>query len=390
MKRSTLMLGIAVPALALMLYALFVPSSASNTSFFMRFVWDGDERESLEAWFAAIDTATSLRLDLEQVEAVETADAAHATRMALSARPLNGRPAERGVVGALTILAPPGVGDEAVQKVSDAARQELAALGAPTPRYPVTIALRRDETVRYHYRRTVVLPREAGAPCTVVIRERARSPQFAGITSGDRVLGTCAFFAVYGEPGRGMLEWLSETRMGTSAYLLDHEMAETVAARGQSSPVNVLRDSRDVAACRAGREEGCTRLFNAAEPDEGTSYLRDRVPSFHLPGVQSYDPNTLQAGTASAASTSGLLSALANTLGPAAFARVWQSDAGPAAAFEAETGDPLHTWVARQIARVVMEYQAGPLPPAGKLAMLTLLIGAIAGVTIRFTRRRLS
>ena len=86
----------------------------------------------------------------------------------------------------------------------------------------------------------------------------------------------------------------------------------------------------------------------------------------------------------------GLLSALAHDLGPAAFERVWTSEADPMAAYETETGDPLHTWVAQHVSGIVPEYHAGPLPPIGKLTLLGLLITATAGGAIRLSRRRLS
>lgn len=371
MKRSTLSLAVVVPALALLMFAWLVPDG-DEANWLQRFLWDPQERELYGAWARASGAAASLRLDFAQLESVEKAKQAAAAD------------------GGLRVLIEPDVGEKARRSVLEAVRRELDAIGASTPRYPVAIAMLRDTTQRWHYRRTVVLPREVGAPCTVVVRERGRSPAFAGVVSGDRVLGACAFYAAYGAPGAGMQDWLTRTRMRSASYLLGRTVAtELETARSADMRPRAYSASQHVAACRAGRSDGCLRLFNAEEVDARAMFT-EREPNFQVAGLASYDPNTLRVGEPMSATSYGLLGALAHDLGPAAFERIWTSDAGPAAAYEAETGDPLDTWVAQHVSGIVPEYHAGPLPPVGKLMLLTLLITVTAGGAIRFSRRQLS
>lgn len=371
MKRSTLTFAVVVPALALLMFAWLVPEG-DEANWLQRLLWDPQERELFEEWSRARGEALSLQLDLMQLEAVEKAKQAAAAD------------------GGLRVLIEPDVGDKARRNVMAAVTRELEAIGASSPRYPVAVSMERDTTQRWHYRRTVVLPREAGAPCTVVVRERGRSPAFAGIVGMDRVLGACAFYAAYGAPGAGMQDWLTRTRMRTAAYLLGRTVAtELETARTAGMRPRAYAASQHVAACRAGRSDGCLRLFNAEEVEARTMFA-EREPNFRVAGLASYDPNTLRVGEPMSATSYGLLSALAHDLGPAAFERVWTSEATPAAAYEAETGDPLPTWVARHVSGVVPEYHAGPLPPVGKLLLLALLITATAGGAVRFSRRQLS
>lgn len=401
MKRSTWTLAIVIPALALMLFAQFVPSSGDEYAWLSRWMGNPAERESFQRWVATRDTVLSIGRELEQAEAVERAEAARkavpgtssASSTSSASRASRASATRESPAEALTIIVERRVGREARERITASVRQELAALGATSPLHPVTIILERDSTLRFHYRRTVVLPREAGAPCTVLVRERGRTASFAGIARDDRVLGTCAFFAKYGEPGRGMLAWLAGSRMRTAAYLASAAEVANWSDRpvGENpARVNAGSVSSYVAACRAGRPEGCLRQFDGDDSEDPTGFIFERTPWHKLDGVASYDPNSVQAGDDEEETSEGLLSALAAEMGPVAFARLWASDTNPITAYEAQTGEPLHQWVARRLDRLVTEYHAGPLPPMGKLMLLTLLITAIAGGTIGLARRRLS
>ena len=77
MKRSTLTFAVVVPALALLMFAWLVPEG-DEANWLQRLLWDQQERELYQGWARASRAATSLRLDLAQLESVEKAEQAAA------------------------------------------------------------------------------------------------------------------------------------------------------------------------------------------------------------------------------------------------------------------------------------------------------------------------
>ena len=65
-----------------------------------------------------------------------------------------------------------------------------------------------------------MLPERPGDACVVVFRlPTAQRTSFTPAAT-QRLLGTCAFYAAFGQPGEGTQRWLAETRGVSARYLV--------------------------------------------------------------------------------------------------------------------------------------------------------------------------
>ncbi len=375
MKRSILMFGVAVPALALLLFYLIVPAGKDPMAI-GRLIYGVDPaREAeYEAYRSHQDTVQAYAGAIKIADSRERARAAGA-----------------GLRQGLLVRAEAGADDARRADVERIARAELRALGVDEPRHPIAVVVMVDTTTFYpRFERAIVLPRTRGEACGVVLRISGRFQNFSGMGNTDNLLGTCGFFAVYGTPGEGMMRWLTTTRMRRAGYLLRPPSHGDGVVRDPGE-VNAASSSQTVVGCRAGRPAGCRMLFNAEGEDEGREFYWMRVVPVVAPPdptVAMYGPWTL--GTERAAISYGMLAAMAGDLGNEKFTAVWTGDRSPDEAYTAVSGAPIEEWVAGHLRSRLMEYQAGPGLPASQWVLALGVLGVPLGLVIRFAKRSLS
>lgn len=374
MKRSVLVYALGVPALALLLFYLLIPT--------------GKDPLALARWMYRVDPV--LEAEFSRYRTVYDTAQAYASALEVADSRERAGSVSAGHRAGLVVRGDSGVSPALRAQVEGIARAELAALGVPEPRHPIGVVVMFDTRAFYpRFERAVVLPATPAGACTVVLRIGHRFQNFIGIGNSDRLLGTCGFFAVYGAPGAGMLRWLEATNMRRAAYL----------QRPESHGDGVVRDPGEanaagrvpaVAACRAGRVQGCADLVAGREgTDEQFEYWVRRLPELVPPDprVAIYSPTTL--GSARNVVGYGLLSSLAQHLGPEGFGMVWRSADEPAAAYAAVAERPITDWVAEHLRTNIREYQAGPGLPVRQWAMALGLVALPFGLAVGLTRRRL-
>jgi hypothetical protein len=132
-------------------------------------------------------------------------------------------------------------------------------------------------------------------------------------------------------------------------------------------------------ACRAGRDSLCLTLTR------GMPERAELAVAFGMPAI-----GVDLGGTSTESfwwwlSTSAhTLQAMANELGPARFARIWQSSRPLADAYYAETSEQLAQWSRRREERLDGLYVPGPWTPPLSAGLSLLFIAALAGLTIRY------
>ena len=356
-------------AVALLLFFALVPGARKD--WFVTAFEEPALGAALRTYIMSADTLRTLNAALA---VADSRDRAHAMA------------GQRATTG-LLMRADEDVSAQDLAQVRAVAREELDALGVHEPAYPVAVVIMRDEqVVSRRYMRAVVLPAEAGAPCTVVLRLAARFPTFAGFGDSDRLLGTCGFFAVHGAPGAGMSEWLRETRMNTAAFLLRPPSHGDGVIRNPLD-ANAAGQEPSIAACRAGRLDGCARLFTADDaPTENSAFRRLDASLAGPPprDVQTGTPTSFGSGRSSV--SQGLLASLAGSLGPERFRAIWASDAAPAEAYAALEGRPIETWVAEYLEEAVMDYDAGAGLDWWQWLSALALTGVAVASVLRFSR----
>ncbi len=374
MKRSILIFGVAVPAMALLLFYLIVPTG-KDPMVFARIIYGADRAAQAEfnAYIASSDTLQAY------TGAIKIADSRARARAAA------------GLGQGLLVRAEGGATTEQRAKVEVIAREELRALGVAEPRHPIAVIVTVDTTAFYpRFERAVVLPHGPGEACGIVLRISGRFPQFHGMGNTDRLLGTCGFFAVYGTPGPGMLRWLNETRMRRAAYLQRPESHGDGVVRDPGE-VNAANRSESVVACRAGRMEGCRMLFNAEGEERENEMFWMRAMPVVAPvdsSVAMYGPWTI--GSSRVAISYGLLANLASDVGPEKFSAIWTSVQEPEEAFLTVSGRSVGELVAEQLRTRLVEYRAGPGLPASQWLLALGMIGVPLGLVLRFAGRVLS
>jgi hypothetical protein len=261
------------------------------------------------------------------------------------------------------------------------AQEEIAEDSRGAPRHRVAVVAEIDPSLRSaRYERSVVLPLDSAAPCTIVLRLPAVRGVHPVRTPTDRLLGTCGFYAAFGAPGAGMQQWLLETNLLRAGYLRPPAAVAGDTARIEQ-PRGYFDRVSEFEACRAGRLAGCATVFTP------TALVGTRMQRFAFqapvrelaptPELRSYSSTILSAETAPI--TSGLLGALADSLGASRFATIWRSALPPDQAYARETGRPIAAWVRGHLASRTTPYQAGPGIPAMQ-ALFGLAVAVIAAL----------
>lgn len=264
---------------------------------------------------------------------------------------------------------------------------ELARHRIDRPAYPIAVVLMVDTTMNpggHFYTRATVLPSQPDEPCTVVVRFQRPATKWNRSAGQERLLGPCGFFAKYGAPGAGMLEYLRSNTMRTAEYL----WAPTPwFERDALMPASYARSWPALAGCRAGRDSACLAVLAGTSPMTG--YFGAWDDAQRGPNDVSVDGPLLRSGFYDRVS-GGLLANLATSLGDDRFARLWRDARGPHVAYEAIAGEPLTAWMQRVVAGEVEPYRPGPGVPAVPLAATLFILGGAGFAAMRGTRRSMS
>ena len=198
------------------------------------------------------------------------------------------------------------------------------------------------------------------------------------------LLGACAYYAAFGEPGTGIREWLASREFDLARgtdwtgslelrprqqralwYIGVHPLTNwlnfNLAAR-QASPV-FLR-------CADGERSACAHLvLDSTLRAERARTRADR------PNVVSTRPDTtpLPSGLSwNAIVIDEFLAGVVRSEGRQRFQQFWKSDQPPAQAFQSAFGEPLDVWTARWT-----RYVVGPTKRATHTTPLTVLVMAL-------------
>jgi len=283
------------------------------------------------------------------------------------------------------------------EAIETGVRAELAMLGVSAPAHPVVVIATSDkETMEPRYRRAVVLPQRSTAPCTVVLHVPPRQYGHFRLSSMERVLGTCAFFAAYGTPSEGMRQWLRSTQLRRAAYLTPpvSELEDSTRYRVAGGRLSEYLGLRG---CQAGRAQLCDEYVT---PRDSTIaqyerayrlayFFQDNEPS---PVVEAYHNHVVMFDPARANErrriTDGFLSSLASAVGPARFSAIWKSDE-PVQGYARAEGQPLAAWASSFVRSHVVTVDVGSGLTLG-IGLLTLMVAGLLFVaTRRLSARRM-
>lgn len=275
-----------------------------------------------------------------------------------------------------------GISEKVRALVEKIARQE-----APSPQSKIAIITMIDPYLFFpRYRRLVVLPATPDGPCTVVLRLSFRFPVFNGTGDSDRLLGTCAFYAKFGAPGRGMRDWLESTGLRSAGYL-QPPASHGVRAELTRMDVSSLGRIGVVAACRAKRPGACDRLFDAEETATPSAFGRPLVPVTDLSFNDVSLSSPFTHGSPTATVGTGLLASLAADLGDDRFSTLWRADTPLRETFERSEGRPLAAWVESFVEARMYEYHAGPSPTNIQWAAILIVFGIALSMALRSPRQ---
>lgn len=321
-----------------------------------------------ELFNARRDSVRNLNDALERLTALEVARATHSAQVA------------RGNSSRSSFGAAANVPRLAREQFGERVASEFAEMG-DAHAMPVRVQLVADSSVRFWYSRIVVLPREPGDPCSVIITVTDRANTAIGPRPRDRVVAACGLYGRFGMPGKAMNEWL----LATSAWAATTDVAQPRPDSIRQRPwypVFVAREAA-VGACAAGDRDACTSLLVSRQRDFFLARFTGRDTLFRAattgviwmhPFVTLETPGTY-------------LAMLRAELGDERFGEFWRSDAGPAEAYLALTGESLGEFVYDHLMQHVPPHRPGPLH-AGLPLALGLAVGVTAAVlAVRLTRR---
>jgi hypothetical protein len=291
-----------------------------------------------------------------------------------------------------TVIVDPHLDGAARLEIESALRRANILANVPAPRIPTVVAFvidtarsvngaPRSSQLAVHY----LLPRDSVRACTVLVRVgrlgssslRQVTRRFHSDAFVTGLLGPCAFFAAFGEPGIGVARWLRSTGF---AFTLAADWSIPVRA-DRLRTLHYLRDAQFVmddwhpgdglAHCLAREAQPCSTEIVAPRRRDGAAVWGGVVDQ-----NRGYDfSNTGWRGVGAA-----LLSDMAREYGEDKFARFWRSDRLVGEAFREATGEDLGTAAVRAIAERFPPMETGPdlstKPLLNGLALLTLgLIG---------------
>lgn len=280
----------------------------------------------------------------------------------------------------LAISAAAGVPAESRTGFERMMREEVAALG-DSLKYPIRLHLVTDPLGKGGYARVAVLPREEGAPCSIVVLLPTDGPRDIVPHTSDRLIGPCGFYASFGAPGPGMSAWLLATR-GMHAGTDRARPEQRNGPRYRLRPGQAL-ESPDAAACAAGNDSVCTDAFS------GYQWVRRIMARDSM--LYAATAGTVRMSTLATQFVPGRnLSDLRDAMTDERFAELWRSKKHPVAAYEEIEGRAIGHFVRERLLLDILPHRPGPLHADLPLA-LGLAVGAIAAaLAIRLTKRQRS
>jgi hypothetical protein len=257
-------------------------------------------------------------------------------------------------------------------------QRELAPLGDSLA-HPVRVHLEHDSALIGGYRRIVVLPRDAGEPCTVVfLLSNARQRDVMPLTD-DRLIGTCGFYATFGAPGPGMHRWLFDTRGVMAAA--DFEMPlRNPNARHRITSGDILI-APEAAACVAGNDAACVLAW------EGGAWIRRAATRDSL--FTEKTRGTVRGFSYSARNVPGRnLGDLRGFMSDENFRELWRSTEPPVVAYERIEGQSIAHFARARLLMEIEPHRPGPLHANLPMTLGIALGAGAAALAIRFTKRQ--
>jgi hypothetical protein len=279
--------------------------------------------------------------------------------------------------------------------IERAVKRQWASLRLGTSVVPVVVAVVVDtvmspgryETLRGEYAFDYILPTPAGPTindrCITIVslhtrnlvnaESRGLSELVASPNNASRLLGPCALFARFGQPGPEIARWLRARDYDLATYprwyVLPATAGEDMADRWRIANTNnadmisqTMWLSPEATGCAAGSTRLCaSTILGAAGGDTsnvGALIMMNTPRDSHW---RLLAPR--------------YLSDLVTALGPDDFARFWQSTLSPNAALVAVAGRPLDVWTHQWAVGLIGEQRVGPAVSFGDVAGAFTLAG---------------
>jgi hypothetical protein len=301
----------------------------------------------------------------------------------------------------------------------------------PGDRFPTIVALVEDTTTKFeglpmgmtHYVGAAVFPPDTTTSvCRVLARVRValshrRANDAVNYTrrivmqqlvtpyTGRTILGPCAMYATFGQPGTGIAHWLAQTGWNAGQaidwnrdspvwhddyYVRYRIRRPLVDFTGFQSPAWQMRNqlSDDGIACVSGDTTRCVSGL--------------MQPAFAMAQDRSWRANVIDVGawwySGQMMSTPGLgpttgwiLSDMVRDFGRQRFETFWTASGTPAEAFARATDEPLGEWLRRWAQHTYGPDVLGPSTPGrGRLAGLVVLLGGLIVAMVFATERRVA
>ncbi len=306
------------------------------------------------------------------------------------------------------------------QQLDNGIRAKWTALGAPGGVSVVTAVVldsnrkphgypRHPESIRGGQPISVFLPRKGDMRCIAVLRwlttpsrstERTRPLVLHALVSPetiDALLGPCAYYAKFGQPGAHIAQWLSSSRW-QFARSTDWSAVSPPWSDGRDDAESSLLPQlgatkpgvREVAepsgvACVAGKVGRCvTALLRSRIARTDSSWSAAVINTSGAPIFDFYSRSRTPLGPAEG----WLLSDMVQSLGPDRFQKFWSSSAAVPTAFQQAAGVSLDSWVHTWALRTYGPVTVGPRMSAASFASGSLILLLAFGAALVIERRR--
>jgi hypothetical protein len=201
-------------------------------------------------------------------------------------------------------------------------------------------------------------------------------------------IGPCAFYAMYGTPGRPVRSWLAARNWDLALYLgtngVGGERFSSADLMGEPRYSwywdAIYMRSPSTVACFAGRTSGCRAAVLAGADAEDSRTVP--VPQVIRPERRWWRTETLVPGER-------FLGDVAREVGRERFQTFWISSLPVDAALPAALKQPIGTWTRQWQRRYVAPIRLGATAPAGAAALALILAAvAVSAVALAASRRQ--
>jgi len=285
----------------------------------------------------------------------------------------------------LHVVAASDVPTQAVDRVRSFAVRLTADLPAGSHGTPVALALVLDTTSASWTRMVHSVPtKEANICLTTALlgslslqeleRPSVRAEQILR-TSADRLLGMCAYFGRFGEPGRHVGHWLRQSRYATAVsaeWLVRPSERATESVRGDRGFTRYSWNiSLDRMQCVAGEIETCDSIATREDPWLYT-LVGPHTPTDVVVGYLGWQYNWHALG----GNVVSYLSDLVITMGEDRFQRFWSSELQLEEAFAQAFGVTIAEWTMQWSRDQIGIPRTGASAPAD-VTMISLLLAVV-------------